>query len=97
MKGGHITGPFDQKPIANLHCSPLGSDWKPDGTLRLICGLSSPRGFSVNDNIDKDDIPVRYSSFDDAVDRVASLGTHSFLAKFDIKNAFTICPVRKDD
>ena len=40
---------------------------------------------------------VKYSSFDDAVRMIQSIGPQAILAKIDIKHAFRLCPVRKAD
>ncbi len=76
---GHTAGPFCEPPFPLLHCSPLGAAPKDD-TARLILDLSSLRGSSVNDGIDKTGFSVRYSRFDDGSRR----------------HAFGICPVRLD-
>ena len=48
---GHTAGPFQEPPIQNLQCSPLGVVPKKEGTWRIIMDLSSPHGSSVNDFI----------------------------------------------
>ena len=78
-------------------CPPLGAVEKKDSTYRIILDLSSPKGQAVNDGIDQADYSVRYSSFDDAVDLVHSLGPGSTMAEIDIKHAFRLCPVRPQD
>ena len=93
---GHTAGPFREPPFPLLHCSPLGAAPKKDGTARLILDLSSPRGTSVNDGIDKTGFSVRYSRFDDGVRMVRQIGRSAFLAKLDVRHAFRICPVRLD-
>ena len=90
---GHTSGPFPYPPFAHTHCSPIGSAPKPDGSVRLILDLSSPRGQSVNDGISKEEFKCKYSKFDDAVSIVLHLGKGAFLGKIDIKHAFRICPV----
>ena len=94
---GHTLGPYDVPPFPILHVSPLGAVEKKDSTYRIILDLSSPKGQAVNDGIDQADYSVRYSSFDDAVDLVHSLGPGSTMAKIDIKHAFRLCPVRPQD
>ena len=94
---GHIMGPFNSLPIPNLHISPLGSRPKKDGSLRLIMDLSSPRGSSINEGIDREEFSVSYTSFDDAVDMIIHLGNNSFMGKIDIKHAYRLCPVREQD
>ena len=53
--------------------------------FRLIHNLSFPLGHSVNDHIDPSLTVVNYTSFDDAVELVSSLGTGTLMAKADIK------------
>ena len=93
---GHTLGPYKIKPFSNLHISPIGAvPKKYDDSYRLIMELSSPRGTSVNEGINKEEFSVTYSSFDEALTMIYDLG--SFLAKIDIKHAFRICPVRIQD
>ena len=94
---GHTSGPFESLPFTVLHCSPLGAVPKKDGTHRIILDLSSPRGMAINEGISPEQFSVRYSSFDDAVDMVRSLGPGSYMAKLDIQHAFRLCPVRPED
>ena len=93
----HTSGPFLLPPFSPLHCSPLGAVPKKNGTHRLILDLSSPKNCSVNSGINHDEFSVKYSSFDDAVDLVHSLGLHCEMGKIDIKHAFRLCPVRPVD
>ena len=52
---GAILGPFDEKPIKDLHISPFLSREKPDSdNRRIIVDLSFPPAFAVNYNIKKD-------------------------------------------
>ena len=94
---GHTAGPFEASPFPVLHVSPLGAVEKKDTSYRIILDLSSPRGESVNDGIDRLEYSVRYQSFDDAVDLVRALGVGTSMAKVDIKHAFRLCPVRPQD
>ena len=94
LSRGHTSGPFPEPPFRPFHCSPLGAVPKKDGSYRIILDLSSPRGSSVNDGISREAFSVKYTSFDDAVSLVRSLGPGAFMAKLDIKHAFCLCPVR---
>ena len=94
---GHTAGPFVRPPFRLFHCSPLGAAVKPDGSVRLILDLSSPRGASVNSGISREEFAVRYTSVDAAVDIVRRLGKDAFMAKADIRHAFRLCPVRPAD
>ena len=70
----HMAGPFLSPPIEPLHCSPLGAVPKKDGSWHLISDLSSPRDYSVNEYISKEEFSVILSKFDDALNLVRKLG-----------------------
>jgi hypothetical protein len=68
IEKGRVEGPFDDPPLKNLRCSPIGLvPKKAPGEFRLIQHLSWPEGKSVNDFIDPSMSSVKYSSFDDAI------------------------------
>ena len=94
---GHIAGPYNDPPFPDLHCSGLGVVAKKNGGWRMIMHLSAPPGRSINDFIPKDDFTLSYTSVDDAVSLVKQLGPQSIMAKIDLKSAFRMCPVRKED
>lgn len=94
---GHTAGPFQEPPIQNLQCSPLGVVPKKDGTWRIIMDLSSPHGSSVNDFISKETYTLHYATFDQALALVAQHGQDALMAKLDIKHAFRLCPVHPAD
>ena len=92
---GHISGPFSAPPLQHIHCSPLGSRDKKDGSRRLIMDLSQPRGSSINDGIDKEEFTVQYSHFDEATDIVHKMGTDCLMSKIDVQHAFRLLPVKQ--
>lgn len=97
---GRIAGPFDSSPLPNLKLSPLGLVPKrQEGQFRLIHHLSYPRttGTSVNSGIDKEYTAVSYAGIEDAVSVIKTIGRGCYMAKTDIKSAFRILPVHKDD
>jgi hypothetical protein len=58
---GRVEGPFDDPPIQNLRCSPIGLvPKKAPGEFRLIHHLSWPEGKSVNNFIDPNMSSVKY-------------------------------------
>ena len=93
LERGHTVGPFIHPPFPQTHCSPIGAAPKPDGTARLILDLSQPRGDAVNEHISQEEFSCKFSSFDDAVVLVRSLGRGAYMGKIDIKHAFRLCPV----
>ena len=95
---GRVAGPYTEPPFPNLRCSPIGLVPKQTpGEFRLIHNLSSPLGNSVNEHIDPSLTVVNYTTFDDAVELVLSLGSGALMAKADIKSAFRLLPVHPDD
>ena len=95
---GRIAGPFVYPPMPNLRVSPIGLVPKSSGNaFRLIHHLSWPEGNSVNDWIDREDSIVKYTSFDDAVQCIATSGQSTLMAKSDIKSAFRLLPIRPQD
>lgn len=97
LAAGRIMGPLHSLPVS-FQCSPLGLVPKKEtGDFRIIHDLSYPPGKSVNDFIPSEFTFVQYESVYDAVDMIKQLGQEAFLAKSDIKNAFRIIPIHKDD
>ena len=93
-----IAGPFPEAPFKNFRVSPIGLvEKKTKGDFRLIHHLSYPRGDSVNYFIDPELCSVQYTSFDQAIQMVQSLGTGCYLFKCDIKSAFRLLPVAVSD
>ena len=94
---GHTAGPFPHPPFPVNHVSPLGAAPKTDGSYRLVLDLSQPEGFSVNEGIDKAEFPTEYTHFDKATDLIRHIGIGCKLTKIDIKHAYRLLPVRKED
>ena len=94
---GRIAGPFQNRPISNLRCSPIGVVPKKTGGWKLITHLSYPPSNSVNDYIDEQHTAVHYSSFDNAVSIVKKLGKGALIGKKDIKSAFRLLPCYPGD
>ena len=84
---------------SGVHISPLGLIPKSgDNTKwRLIMDLSSPAGRSVNDGIDGAFCSLKYAALDQATLFLQALGKNSSLAKLDLKSAYRMVPIHKDD
>ncbi|VDH89876.1 Hypothetical predicted protein [Mytilus galloprovincialis] len=94
---GFVHGPFQSLPFANYRVSPLGvAEGKYSGKKRLILDLSSPHDndnfLSINEMIDKEECSMSYVKIDDAIRIILKLGRNSTLCKYDISDAFKICP-----
>ena len=94
---GHMAGPCKDPPLPTLQCSGVGVVPKKNGSWRLIMHLSTPRGFSINDSIDPEEYHLRYKKIDDAIAFVKQAGQGCYMAKMDLKHAFRLCPVRRED
>ena len=94
---GRILDPFHSRPLTNLRCSGIGVVPKKNNKWRMIMHLSAPAGSSINDFISKDDFSLHYTSIDDAVKILLSLGRGARMAKVDLKSAFRMVPVRRED
>ena len=97
LRAGRIAGPFATTPLANLRCSGIGAIPKKNGKWRMIVHLSAPRGSSVNDGIDKEQYSLHYSSVDEAVALLQQAGWGASMAKVDLKAAFQMIPVGRED
>ena len=97
VSAGRMAGPFPLLAVPNVRCSGLGVVPKKGGKYRMIMHLSAPRGQSVNDAISKDQFSLRYSSLDDAVTLLHQAGPGALMAKIDLKSAFRMIPVRRQD
>ena len=94
---GRMAGPYSHPPLPNLRCSGLGVVPKKDGGWRVIYHLSAPRGSSINDYIDPDQFSLHYCTIDSAIKIINRLGLGALMGKIDLKNAFRLIPVRKQD
>jgi hypothetical protein len=90
-------GPFDRQPFEFFCVSPIGAVPKKNSVkVRVIHNLSHPfRGDSVNEGIE--DGSLRLSSFGHAARAVVMLGAGCWLIKLDVKAAYKLVPVRRED
>ena len=96
IAAGAIEGPLPTLP-SDFRGSPLGAFEKGAAKkLRIIHDLSWPPGGSVNDNIDKEDFTVQYTSVHEAVRMCCKMST-PWLAKTDLCDAYLQCPVLEKD
>ena len=96
---GRLLGPLSRDQSAKVHTSPVGLVPKShqSNKWRMICDLSSPSGYSVNDGIPPDLCSLQYASVDDAVRVLQHLGRGTQLIKLDIQDAYRIVPVHPSD
>ncbi len=96
---GRTAGPFCAPPFPNLQISPIGAVPKNHSAkLRVIHHLSYPRNeskTSVNSRLTR--APCKYLRFHAVLDTIARIGPTCLLAKIDVKDAFRLLRVHKDD
>lgn len=99
LQAGRIVGPLDPAHLDGAQVSRFGVIPKTGqpNKWRLILDLSSPREHSVNDGISKSLCSLRYTSVEDAVQRIWSMGKGTLLAKIDIAHAYRNIPVHAED
>lgn len=103
IKHGAILGPFEYKPIKDLHCSPMLTRPKPNSTnRRVIVDLSWPENLSVNANVESDvylgtEFKLKFPTIDDIVQRIIDMKGNCLLFKVDLERAFRILKLDPKD
>ena len=97
IESKHTAGPFPTPHLPNFVVSSLGVRPKKTGDARLIMDISRPFDNSVNDFISRKAFTLRFSSIDEAVALETSTGGSAHMAKMDVKSAFRLIPVQKED
>lgn len=94
---GRFVGPIPPQLVPAVHVSPMGLVPKSHSMdkWRVIVDLSAPVGHSVNDGLAGDLCSLSYSSVDQVVDLIVSLGQG--VRKLDIKQAYRLVPVHPQD
>lgn len=93
----HTVGPFTSPPFENSVVSSIGVRAKKTGGSRLIMDLSRPYKDSVNYGVSKEDYSLRFIGVDDVIRILSEVGPGALMAKVDLKGAFRLIPVHKDD
>ena len=84
-QAGHVLQCFDRDQFLMVQVSSFGEIPKSEpGNWRVILDLSSPEGFSVNHDFDKDLCSWSYLSEDEVAESVVELERGVLLAKFDL-------------
>ena len=99
VEAGRMIGPLEHQSMPAVHINHFGviSKNHQPGRWRLIVDLSLPSGFSVNDGIEPVLCSLKYTSVDEAVKVILSLGQWAKMAKVDIESAYRVIPVYPTD
>ena len=97
VKAGFVAGPFDQPPFRNFRVNSLMMVPQKD-KIRPILNVSSPEGYSLNDNVNPHGPEkVRMSSARQFGHSILDSGKNSLMSKFDMCNAYKNIPCRLKD
>ena len=95
---GYAYGPVEKEDLPpNAKVNSILTRTKPNGSVRIILNLSAPKGFSVNDGIDKDEFPAVMSSTEAWVAVLNKLGRGCYMMKVDFADAYKHIPVKLED
>lgn len=97
---GFLIGPFQDRPLVSpgvylSHVNALTLHKKDK--YRLCIDLSGDLKGTVNFFISAEDSSVDFSTIDDVVDSTILCGSGALIAKLDLKDAYKILPVHRDD
>ena len=97
QSAGHMLGSVQHSeflptsPIVLVPKGYRGDAW------RMIIDLSHPTSQSVNDFIPSDLCSHHYPSVDDTIDFILELGRYTQLMMIDLKNAYHVLPIHRED
>ena len=92
---GTMLGPLDVFSNPDFHINRFGIIPKSSpGKFRLITDLSFPHGSSINDFIPDSQAEVTYAGIPEAINLIMRLGKGALIAKFDIRRAYRLLPVK---
>ena len=97
VKKGFVAGPFSTPPVPGFRANPLAVVVR-NGKIRPILNMSSPRGGSFNDNVDRRKLEklhmgtARLFGFG-----LARAGKGTKFSKFDLQDAYKLMPAKKGD
>ena len=95
--GKFVSGPFRSPPVKNFRSNPLKVIVQ-HGKVRPVLNVSSPRGFSFNDNVIESRMEkVHMSSAARFGQSVLKAGKNAVMTKFDLKNAYKNVPCKIED
>ena len=98
LKKGFARGPVPlDKVQGKVKLNSLMTRPKPNGSVRIILNLSSPKGESVNDGICADDFPATMSSTTQWLRILKKAGRGCVIMKCDWADAYKHCHVHPED
>ena len=96
ITSGWSAGPFPEVPFPYFVINSIGVVPKKTGGFRMITDLSRPAE-GVNHAINKDEFSLQYAGVDHAIAILKRIGPLAYMCKLDIKDAFRLIPVRRED
>ena len=97
VKSGFAAGPFVSPPVKNFRCNSLLAV-PQENKVRPVLNVSSPKGRSMNDNIDLQCLEtVRMTSAKSFGYSIYEAGRGAIMSKFDIVAAYKQMPAKLED
>ena len=97
VKSGFAAGPFISPPLKNFRCNSLMAV-PQDNKVRPVLNVSSPKGRSMNDNIDITKLEtVQMTSATAFGYSICEAGKGAIMSKFDVVAAYKQMPAKLED
>ena len=97
IDAGFVAGPFVFPPIKGFRCNPVKMV-PQNGKVRPVINMSSPIGFSFNDNVKESALEkITMSSAKKFGQSLLKAGKNSTMSKSDMRNAYKIVPCNMKD
>ena len=97
VEKGYVSGPFFTDPLPDMRINSVMAEEQKD-KVRPVINMSSPKGRSFNDNVDKDLLgrsPM--SSAKQFGEALRKSGKGSMMSKMDMKDAYKLIPAKTED
>ncbi len=97
VDSGFVAGPFDYPPVPGFRANPLMAVVR-NGKVRPVLNMSSPDGFSFNDNVEKAKLEkVHMDTARKFGHTLKEAGKDAVFSKFDFCDAYKTIPAKPED
>ena len=97
VEAGYAAGPFREMPLQNMRLNSLMAEEQKD-KIRPVLNMSSPKGRSFNDNVDRNKLGrTTMSSAKQVGQALRKSGKGSLMSKMDMRDAYKLIPAKPED
>ena len=97
VEAGYAAGPFREMPLQNMRLNSLMAEEQKD-KVRPVLNMSSPKGRSFNDNVDRNKLGrTTMSSAKQVGQALRKSGKGSLMSKMDMRDAYKLIPAKPED